>query len=189
MKFRTLKPLTILSTLLIIILCFTASASAFFVSSEKTHVGKKFFSNAFFTRNFSPLTVENTPVKNYDDKKNASDSLLATERSIWNATKNKTSAQNAFKHWTKHGSEFPQFQNAKQYVEGAMDFVTNPPNGTLSATMKDGGRMFYNPTTNTFAMSNSAGSPMSMFKPNPATHGLKTNMDYWLQELAKWGAK
>ena len=77
MKFRTLKPLTILSTLLIIILCFTASASAFFVSSEKTHVGKNFFSNAFFTRNFSPLTAENTPVKNYDDKKNASVSLLA----------------------------------------------------------------------------------------------------------------
>ena len=76
MKFRLLKPLTILSTLLIILLCFTASASAFFVSSEKIHVGKIFFSDAFFTRNFSPLTAENTPVKNYDDKKFASVSLL-----------------------------------------------------------------------------------------------------------------
>jgi len=76
MKFRLLKPLTILSTLLIILLCFTASASAFFVSSEKIHVGKIFFSDAFFTRNFSPLTAENTPVKNYDDKNFASVSLL-----------------------------------------------------------------------------------------------------------------
>ena len=82
MKFRLLKPLTILSTLLIIFLCFTASASAFFVSSEKTHVWKNFFSDAFFTRNFSPLTADNTPDKNYDDKKIASDSLLVSKSEI-----------------------------------------------------------------------------------------------------------
>ena len=76
MKFRLLK---LLSILFIILAFFTCSASAFFVSSEKIHVGKIFFSDAFFTGNFSPLTAENTPVKNYDDKKFASDSLLATK--------------------------------------------------------------------------------------------------------------
>ena len=73
MKFRLLKSLSIL---FIILVFFSVSASAFFVSSEKIHVGKNFSFDAFFTGNFSPLTADNTPVKNYDDKKNVSVSLL-----------------------------------------------------------------------------------------------------------------
>ena len=90
MKFRLLKPLTILSTLLIIFLCFTASASAFFVSSEKTRVGNFFSFDAFFTRNFLPLTADNTPDKNYDDKKFASDSLLGPKSKYLDITKGKS---------------------------------------------------------------------------------------------------
>ncbi|MGL5487350.1 MAG: DUF637 domain-containing protein [Shewanella sp.] len=46
---------------------------------------------------------------------------------IWSVTKSKTSVQNAYGHWQKHGAEFPEFQNAKQYVEGVRNFVKNSP--------------------------------------------------------------
>ena len=32
--------------------------------------------------------------------------------------KNKSAVENAFGHWKKHKSVFPEFKNAKQYVEG-----------------------------------------------------------------------
>jgi len=56
----------------------------------------------------------------------ASGSLLAARgggRSIWSSTKSKSAVKNAFGHWKKYGGEFPEFQNAKQYVEGANRFV------------------------------------------------------------------
>ncbi|TAA74141.1 MAG: RHS repeat-associated core domain-containing protein [Candidatus Electronema aureum] len=110
-------------------------------------------------------------------------------KSIWNSTKKKTSVESAFNHWKKHGDEFPEFNNAKEYVEGAKKFISDPPKGTISVDMKNGGKMFYNQETNTFAISNSEGVPETMFKPDVSDHGLNDNMAYWLQEVAKWGVK
>ena len=91
---------------------------------------------------------------------------------IWSDKKNTTSVENAYGHWQKHGAEFPEYKNAKQYVEAAHKFVTNPPDGTLTKTRPNGDTLYYNPSSNTFGIKMSDGSPRTMFKPD-------VGMDYW----------
>ena len=91
---------------------------------------------------------------------------------IWSDKKNTTSVENAYGHWTKHGAEFPEYKNAKQYVEAAHTFVSAPPKGTLSKTRPNGDTLYYNPSSNTFGIKMSDGSPRTMFKPD-------AGMDYW----------
>ncbi|MBM3074409.1 VENN motif pre-toxin domain-containing protein, partial [Lelliottia sp. RWM.1] len=98
---------------------------------------------------------------------------------IWTETKKAEPVGNDYGHWTKHGKEFPEYQNAKQYVDASHNFVTNPPAGTLTTTRKNGDTIYYNPSSNTFAVKNSDGVPKTMFRPDPADHGYPTNLDYF----------
>ncbi|MVX93055.1 hemagglutinin, partial [Escherichia coli] len=98
---------------------------------------------------------------------------------IWTETKKVEPVGNAYGHWTKHGKEFPEYQNAKQYVDAVHNFVTNPPAGTLMTVRKNGDTIYYNPSSNIFAVKNADGVPKTMFKPNPEEHGYKTNLDYF----------
>jgi RHS repeat-associated protein len=84
---------------------------------------------------------------------------------IWSSTKGLSSVWNAFGHWLKHGSEFPELENSLQYVKQAWEFVTHPPKGTLSKIRLNGDVLLYDPATNTFAVKNAAGVPRTMFKP------------------------
>ena len=81
--------------------------------------------------------------------------------------------------WTKHGKEFPEYQNAKQYAEATHTFVNNPPAGTLTTTRKNGDTIYYNQSSNTFAIKNADGVPKTMFRPHPKDHGYPTNLDYF----------
>jgi RHS repeat-associated protein len=92
-------------------------------------------------------------------------SNAATRAGIWTETKTLSRVQNAFKHWRDHRTEFPNLQNAKQYVEAAWDFVTNPPVGVLSKTRANGDVLLYDAASNTFAVKNAQGVPRTMFKP------------------------
>ena len=96
----------------------------------------------------------------------------ASKTPIWSSTSNKTSVENAFGHWQKHGAEFPEFQNAKQYVEGAQSFINNSPAGTLTKVRPNGDTLFYNPATNTFGVQGANGAPRTIFKPSGG-------MNYW----------
>ncbi|MFD1554503.1 hypothetical protein ACFSHT_02525 [Paraburkholderia silviterrae] len=91
---------------------------------------------------------------------------------FWSSTKDKTPVENAYSHSTKHGDEFPAYQNSVQYVQGAQDFVNNPPPGTLIKTRPNGDTLYYDPATNTFASKTIGGAPKTMFKPS-------AGMDYW----------
>lgn len=84
---------------------------------------------------------------------------------IWSETKALSRVQNAYSHWTRHRSEFPNLQNAKQYVQAAWDFVTNPPAGVLTKARANGDILLYDAATNTFAVKNAQGVPRTMFKP------------------------
>ena len=92
--------------------------------------------------------------------------------SIWTKTKEFNSIESAFRHWKKHGSDFPQFQNAKQYVEGTKNFLHNSPSGTLIKIRPDGDVLKYHPATNTFGVMDATGAPRTMFKP-------VRGMEYW----------
>ncbi len=98
------------------------------------------------------------------------------ETSIWTSTSNRTSVENAFKHWLDHSSEFPEFINAKQYVEGTNKFLKNPPPGTLTKIRPSNGDILkYHPDTNTFGVMDSSGIPRTMFRP-------KDGMKYWIEQ-------
>jgi hypothetical protein len=86
-------------------------------------------------------------------------------RRIWTSTSNLSRARNAFEHWIKHKKDFPHLQNAKQYVEAARDFVTNPPAGTMTKVRPNGDVVLYHPGTNTFVVRAADGTPRTMFKP------------------------
>ncbi|WP_343463657.1 VENN motif pre-toxin domain-containing protein [Pantoea sp.] len=106
-------------------------------------------------------------------------SSKAKDIQIWSETKKKDPVSNAYGHWDKHKSEFPEYQNSKQYVEAAHSFVSNPPPGTLTKVRSNGERVYYNPSTNTFAVKRVDGVSRTMFKADPSDHGYKTNLDYF----------
>ena len=91
---------------------------------------------------------------------------------IWTETKKAEPVGNAYGHWTKHGKEFPEYQNAKQYVDAAHNFMTTPPSGTLTKTRPNGDTLYYNPATNVFASKDINGVPRTMFKP-------EKGLEYW----------
>jgi len=93
---------------------------------------------------------------------------------IWSNTAKLSPVQNAYKHWKKHGREFSEFKNAKQYVDGARKFVGNPPSSALRKA-RNGDTLLYDPVTNTFAVRSSGGAPRTMFKP-------ERGMEYWNQQ-------
>ncbi len=94
---------------------------------------------------------------------------------IWTKTGKFSAVENALTHWNKHRNEFPEFQNAKQYVEGATDFLHNSPSGTLVKTRPNGDVLKYYPKTNTFGVMDASGTPRTVFRP---TNGMK----YWLNQ-------
>jgi hypothetical protein len=101
------------------------------------------------------------------------------DQQMWTPGKQGDPVKNSFGHWQKHGGEFPELQNAKQYVEATTSFVNNPPAGARIKTRANGDIIIYDPNTNTFAVSTSDGVPKTMFKPDPAKHGYPTNLDYF----------
>jgi len=99
--------------------------------------------------------------------------------SIWSEGKFKDSVKNAFKHFNDHGKEFPEVNNALEYVEKAHEFMKNPPTGTLTKTRLNGEKVFYHQSTETFAVQGVDGAPKTMFKPNPEIHKYPTNLEYF----------
>ncbi|MBA8737071.1 hemagglutinin repeat-containing protein, partial [Chromobacterium violaceum] len=93
----------------------------------------------------------------------------------WSATKSLSAPENAGIHWGKHSSEFPEIENASQYVEIAQGFVSNPPAGVLKKVRPNGDVLLYDPATNTFAVKNSSGAPRTMFRPGDG-------INYWKRQ-------
>ena len=102
-------------------------------------------------------------------------SLLNEAKKLWSATNSLSGVRNAYKHWMKHSKDFPQFKNAKQYVEGAKDFLHHPPKGTFTKVRNNGDILRYNPFTNTFGVMNSNGIPKTLFKP-------AKGIEYWFNQ-------
>ncbi len=90
----------------------------------------------------------------------------------WSETKAKSATENAQAHWEKHRTEFPEYKNSQEYVQGAGDFASNPPPGTLTKVRPNGDTMLYQSSTNTFVVRAANGVPRTMFRP---TDGI----NYW----------
>lgn len=82
---------------------------------------------------------------------------------------------NAQEHWEKHGSEFPEDHSEQDYVREANGFVHYPPPGTLTKHDSRGDTLFYQPSTDIFAVMDREGEPRTFFKPN-------NGMEYWSRQ-------
>lgn len=51
--------------------------------------------------------------------------------------------------------------------------------GTLTKIRPNREVVFYDPGSNTFAVTTSNGTPKTMFRPDPAQHGFPSNLDYY----------
>ncbi|MBX7066761.1 MAG: hypothetical protein K1X28_05980 [Parachlamydiales bacterium] len=91
---------------------------------------------------------------------------------IWSSTKQRSSVKNAFLHWKDHGHEFPEFINAKQYVEYAHNLFAGSRDRLLTKIRPNGDILLYDIENNTFGAFTSEGAPKTMFKP---TNGIV----YW----------
>lgn len=94
------------------------------------------------------------------------------KKAIWSTNKLLDSIKNAYSHYLQHGAEFPELKNAKEYVEAAHKFVTNPPAGTLTKVRPNGEKLFYNSESNIFVATTKTGEPKTMFKP-------RDKFEYW----------
>lgn len=73
---------------------------------------------------------------------------------------------NAEEHWEKHAREFPEDHSEMDYVREANAFVHHPPPGTLIKHDDRGDTLFYQPSTDTFAVMDAQGEPRTFFKPD-----------------------
>ena len=79
-------------------------------------------------------------------------------KSIWTVGRAGSAVENAFQHWLKHGPDFSELQNAKQYVERAKDFLLNPQSGVLTKIRPNGDVLRFDPASNTFGAMTSNGT-------------------------------
>ena len=94
--------------------------------------------------------------------------------------------QKAYDHFRRHGDDFADVENAKQYVDEARDFLQDPPDSAVDVIrQRDGSRVVYDPKTNRFAVepTPNSGNPATYYKPDPAKHGEKSNEVYFLKDL------
>ncbi len=91
---------------------------------------------------------------------------LGAEKAIWSLGKKTNSVKNAYTHWIKHGAEFDEFLNAKQYVEGAQKFFQSTSKDIVSKVRLNGDIILYDLKKNYFGVINRYGTPKTFFKPN-----------------------
>lgn len=87
----------------------------------------------------------------------------APSKPIWSKTSERTSLQNAFYHWEKHGKEFVGIKNSKQNVEHAWKFRDRTD--VMIKVRTNGERILYDPKSNTFGTFTARGIPKTVFKP------------------------
>ena len=101
------------------------------------------------------------------------------ESPLWTATKNKTSAQNASRHFSGHGADFPDIQNSVEYVGKAQNFLRTPPGGRLTRVRANGDVARWHPSSNTFGVMDAGGASRTFFRPDPSVHRYANNWDYF----------
>ena len=98
---------------------------------------------------------------------------------IWSEGKPQHPVRNALDHWNDHKSDFPQYNNALEYINGAKMFLNNPPATAKTIIRRNGEKIVYDPISNVIGVADKYGVPKSLYKPDPMVHGHNTNMEYF----------
>jgi len=79
----------------------------------------------------------------------------------------------------RHGRDFGT-HTPTAYERQAADFLQGKkPAGVLEKIRPDGSVVRFNPATDEFGIIGPNGALVTYYKPNPAVHGLPTNLDYF----------
>jgi hypothetical protein len=97
---------------------------------------------------------------------------------LWTSTKSQTPAENALRHFRDHGKDFGAL-NATEYARMAANFLHSPPQGVLTRVRSNGDIVRFDPVSDAFGVMDKNGAPRTFFRPDPAVHGYRTNMDYF----------
>ena len=65
------------------------------------------------------------------------------------------------------------------YAETSKALINAPPQGTLKKIRANGDVILYNPSNNTFVISNAEGLPKTAYKPSVDRHRYATNLEYF----------
>lgn len=91
-------------------------------------------------------------------------------------------AKEYLKHCLKHAMQVGA-KDCPDYENRALDFLTKPATPTLhECSRKLGDLVRYDSATDEFAIFSHDGFIRSYFKPTTATHGMKSNLDYFKKE-------
>lgn len=89
-------------------------------------------------------------------------------------------AQDLQDHFTDHHAEFVGIATANDYLTRAEAFLNGPLSATaLECFRSQGGRARYDPATQEYGAVRRDGTICTYFIPDPAIHGLPTNLDYF----------
>lgn len=96
-------------------------------------------------------------------------------------------AQNAQRHFDRHGSEFPDLDSVEDYINAANDFIKNPPPNTQTRVgSRTGDTFMWDPDSNTLVIiDTSTNLPRTMYQVNPKSelhprgHNFSTNQEYF----------
>src|SRR3990167_7381927 len=92
------------------------------------------------------IPVQATKVVRNIIKETSAINKAAKGNQLWSSNKKFTSVGNAYDHWLRHGKEFFDLHNAKQYAEKAHGLFRDPL--VLKRIRSDGTLLRYNPSTN-----------------------------------------
>lgn len=95
-----------------------------------------------------------------------------------------TTPQNAIEHFQKHGEEFTA-KTVDAYIGAAHDFVTRPPQGTLTTKQQDGDTVYFHPSTGRFAVVRQDGKIRTYFVREENLNGYKSNMQYFNEQAGR----
>jgi hypothetical protein len=124
---------------------------------------------AVMARTLPKIRSIRTALKKFQNIRAVRRAAKSVDKQLWSPGKWKSNPKNALKHFNKHKDEFPGVRNAKEYVEAAKKFMTDPPAGTYTRVREPGGDILrYDPSSGTLGIMTKDGVMKTMFKPDPA---------------------
>ena len=124
---------------------------------------------AVMARTLPKIRGIRTALKKFQNIRAVRRAAKSVDKQLWSPGRWKSNPKNALKHFNKHKDEFPGVRNAKEYVEAAKKFMTDPPVGTYTRVREPGGDILrYDPASGTLGIMTKDGVMKTMFKPDPA---------------------
>ena len=100
----------------------------------------------------------------------------AAEKGVVTANRRETADAKIVRLYERNGAAFGA-RSAEDYAARMKAFADHPPAGADTAKRPNGDTLYYQASTNTFAVVARNGSPRTMFKPT-------TGADYWAEQKA-----